>query len=33
MPVKVQFNKERVPVKVWTDGIEPEAIQQLLNVA
>jgi tRNA-splicing ligase RtcB len=33
MPVKVQFNKGRVPVKVWTDAIEPEAIQQLLNVA
>ena len=33
MPVKMQFNKGRVPVKVWTDTIEPQAIQQLLNVA
>ena len=33
MPVKIQFNKGRVPVKVWTDAVEPQAIQQLLNVA
>src|SRR5690349_12797028 len=33
MPVKMQFNKGRVPVKVWTDAVEPQAIQQLLNVA
>ena len=33
MPVKMQFDKGRVTVKVWTDTIEPHAIQQLLNVA
>ena len=33
MPVKLQFNKGRVKVLVWTDAIEPQAIQQLLNVA
>ena len=33
MPVKLQFNEGRVPVKVWTDAVEPQAIQQLLNVA
>ncbi|NJD08135.1 MAG: RtcB family protein [Methylococcaceae bacterium] len=33
MPIQQQFNKGRVPVKVWTDEIEPPAIQQLLNVA
>jgi len=33
MPVKMQFDKGRVPVKVWTDTVEPQAIQQLLNVA
>ncbi|HRE17916.1 MAG TPA: RtcB family protein [Rhodocyclaceae bacterium] len=29
----MELNKGRVPVKVWTRDIEPEAIQQLLNVA
>jgi tRNA-splicing ligase RtcB (3'-phosphate/5'-hydroxy nucleic acid ligase) len=33
MPVKLQFDKGRVKVLVWTDAIEPQAIQQLLNVA
>lgn len=33
MPIQQQFNKGRVPVKVWTDEIEPPAIQQLINVA
>jgi tRNA-splicing ligase RtcB len=33
MPVKLQFDKGRVKVLVWTDAIEPQATQQLLNVA
>ena len=33
MPILKTFNKARVPVHVWTDEIEPQAIQQLLNVA
>ena len=32
MPIELVINA-RVPVKVWTDRIEPEAIQQLKNVA
>jgi len=33
MPIKMQLDKGRVPVKIFTDQIEPEAIQQLLNVS
>ena len=33
MPVQITLNKARVPVKVFTKDIEPDAIQQLLNVA
>ena len=33
MGIQIELNKGRVPVKVWTREIEPEAIQQLLNVA
>jgi tRNA-splicing ligase RtcB (3'-phosphate/5'-hydroxy nucleic acid ligase) len=33
MPVRLELNKGNVPVKVWTTDIEPEAIQQLVNVA
>ena len=33
MPIKMQLNKGRVPVKIFTDEIEPEAIQQLLNIS
>jgi tRNA-splicing ligase RtcB len=33
MPIKITLNKGRVPVKVFTDDIEHEALQQLLNVA
>ncbi len=33
MGIEIELNKGRVPVKVWTRDIEPEAIQQLLNVA
>jgi tRNA-splicing ligase RtcB len=32
MPIQTVINA-RVPVKVWTDSIEPEAIQQLKNTA
>lgn len=33
MPVRKTLEKGRVPVRIWTDDIEPEALQQLLNVA
>ena len=33
MSIKLELNKGRVPVKVWTTDIEPEAIQQLINVS
>jgi tRNA-splicing ligase RtcB len=33
MGIQFELNKGCVPVKVWTRDIEPEAIQQLLNVA
>lgn len=33
MPVQMTLNKARVPVKVFTQDIEHDAIQQLLNVA
>lgn len=33
MGILIELNKARVPVKVWTRDIEPEAMQQLLNVA
>ncbi|MBM0106433.1 RtcB family protein [Steroidobacter sp. S1-65] len=33
MPVQITLNKARVPVKVFTQDIEHDAIQQLLNVA
>ena len=33
MGIQFELNKGRVPVKVWTRDIDPEAIQQLLNVA
>jgi tRNA-splicing ligase RtcB len=33
MGIRITLNKGRVPVKVWTQDIEHEAIQQLLNVA
>jgi tRNA-splicing ligase RtcB len=29
----MQLNEGRVPVKIFTDQIEPEAIQQLLNIS
>src|SRR4029079_297482 len=33
MPVQLTLNKGRVTVKVFTKDIEPEAMQQLINVA
>lgn len=33
MPVQIVLNKGRVPVKVFTQDVEHDAIQQLLNVA
>ena len=33
MPILKELNKARVPVKIWTDDIAPQAIEQLLNVA
>ncbi|XZG69670.1 RtcB family protein [Chitinibacteraceae bacterium HSL-7] len=33
MPVVQQLNKGRVPVKIWTDDIAPDALNQLLNTA
>jgi tRNA-splicing ligase RtcB (3'-phosphate/5'-hydroxy nucleic acid ligase) len=33
MGIQITLNKGRVPVKVWTQDIEHEAVQQLLNVA
>ncbi|WP_028453153.1 RtcB family protein [Chitinilyticum aquatile] len=33
MPVIQQLDKARVPVKIWTDDIAPDALQQLLNTA
>ena len=33
MGIQITLGKGRVPVKIWTQDIEPEAIQQLVNVA
>jgi len=33
MPIKMELNKGRVPVKIFTDKIEPEALQQLINLS
>ncbi|NLR73873.1 RtcB family protein [Leeia aquatica] len=33
MGILLTLNKGRVPVKIWTDQIEPQAMQQLVNVA
>jgi tRNA-splicing ligase RtcB len=33
MPIGLELDKGRVPVRVWTQDIEHEALQQLLNVA
>ncbi len=33
MGIQLTLNKGRIPVKVWTQDIDPEALQQLLNVS
>ena len=33
MSIKMTINKGRVPVKIWTEDIEHEALQQLINVS
>ena len=33
MSIHMTLNQGRVPVKVWTRDIEPEAIQQLVNAS
>ncbi len=33
MPIQLALNKSRVPVKVFTQDIDHDALQQLLNVA
>jgi tRNA-splicing ligase RtcB len=33
MPIKTSIDKGRLPVRIWTDDIEHEALQQLINVA
>lgn len=33
MAIKMTINKGRVPVKIWTEEIEHEALQQLINVS
>lgn len=31
MGIEIELNKVRVPVKVWTRDIEPDAIRQLFE--
>lgn len=33
MPIHLTLNKGQIPVKIWTDDIEHEALGQLLNIA
>ena len=33
MPIRKIIDQGRVPVRIWTDNIEHEALQQLINVA
>ena len=33
MPVRQEISEGRVPVKVYTDEIEPQARQQLVNIS
>ena len=33
MPVLKTIEKGRVPVRIWTDDIEDEALRQLINVS
>jgi len=33
MPIKIEINKGKVPVKIFTEDIDPKAITQLVNIA
>ena len=33
MGIQITLNQGRVPVKIWTEDIEPEALQQLVNIS
>ncbi len=33
MPIKKVITKAKVPVKIWTDEVEPQAMRQLANIA
>lgn len=33
MPVRIEHREARVPVRIWTDEIDPGAMKQLVNVA
>ena len=33
MPIRHIINEGRVPVKIYTDDVEPEALRQLINLA
>ena len=33
MGIQITLNKGRVPVKIWTEDIEHEALQQLVNIS
>ncbi|HEX2829233.1 MAG TPA: hypothetical protein VHP37_22985 [Burkholderiales bacterium] len=33
MGIQLTFDQGLVPVKVWTEDIDPKALQQLLNVS
>lgn len=33
MPIQIEVNKGRVPVKIYTNEIEPQALEQLINIS
>lgn len=33
MPILKVLSQERVPVKIWSKDVEPEAERQLINIA
>lgn len=33
MPIQIEVNKGRVPVKIYTEDIDPQALQQLINIS
>ena len=33
MTIRITVDKGHVPVKIWTEDIEPEALQQLINLS